>query len=94
MKSGICYQDKDLITECSAQEFRDFTKEKGMDLTFMSDRTLNGEKLEGLDELFRWEIRSAFIMDLEARGVKIDKNVAENQTFAAKLHASLRKRWE
>ena len=56
-------EDKDLITECTAAEFRAWMKENGMDIDFMSDRNLDAE-----DETFRHRLRYAFILELKALG--------------------------
>lgn len=46
MKSGILArfgsENKDVITEATAQEFRDWLAIKGLNIGFMSDDTLNG----------------------------------------------------
>ena len=54
-------ENKDLITECTAQEFRNWMKENGMDIDFISDRSLNADDLK-----FRHRLRYAFILDLKA----------------------------
>uniref|UniRef100_A0A6M3LV30 Uncharacterized protein n=1 Tax=viral metagenome TaxID=1070528 RepID=A0A6M3LV30_9ZZZZ len=54
--------DKYLITECSAQEFRDWMRENGLNIDFISDRTLDAEDLK-----FRHDVRRAFLLDLEQR---------------------------
>lgn len=54
--------DKHLITECSAQEFRDYMRENGSPIDFISDRTLDAE-----DRKFRHKIRRAFLLDLRAK---------------------------
>ena len=59
-------ENKDLITECTAQEFRNWMKENGMDIDLISDRSLNADDLK-----FRHRLRYAFILDLKA--LKEDK---------------------
>ncbi len=54
--------DTHLITECSAQEFRDYMRENGLLIDFMSDRTLDAEDIK-----FRHRIRRAFLLDLRAK---------------------------
>ena len=54
-------EEKDLITECTADEFRYWMRLKGLDLTFMSDRTLDADDIK-----FRHRIRYAFLLDLKA----------------------------
>ena len=55
-------QEKDLVTECTADEFRAHMRENGMPIEFISDRTLDADDVQ-----FRHEIRRAFLLDLEAR---------------------------
>lgn len=58
----IIYNDKNLITECTAQEFRNWMLVNGLNIDFISDRTLDAEDIE-----FRHRIRRAFILDLRAK---------------------------
>jgi len=51
--------DKHRITECTAQEFRDYIRENGLNIDFISDRTLDAEDIK-----FRHRIRRAFLLDL------------------------------
>jgi len=77
VKSGIYArfgsENKDLITEATAQEFRDWFAIKGLNISFMSDTTLNGFFMEKRDTFRQWEIRTAFIRDAEAKGITIYK---------------------
>jgi hypothetical protein len=57
---------KDLITEATAEEFRRWFAIKGMDISFMSDETLNGDFMGQREPFRQWEIRLAFIIDAEA----------------------------
>lgn len=54
--------DVHLITECSAQEFRDYMREKGLPIDSISDRTLDAEDIK-----FRHRIRRAFLLDLRGK---------------------------
>jgi len=85
MKSGILArfgsENKDVITEATAQEFRDWLAIKGLNIGFMSDDTLNGFFM-GQQEPFRqWAIRLAFIRDAEAQGITVDKVKDEWEAF-------------
>lgn len=55
-------EDKILITEYTAQEFRDYMRENGSPIDFISDGTLDAEDIK-----FRHSIRQAFLLDLRAR---------------------------
>ena len=63
---------KDVITEATAQEFRDWMKGKGFDIDFMSDASLSGEFF-GFDRkpFLQWQMRCAFIKDAEVMGVVV-----------------------
>ncbi len=85
MKSGylirVGTENKDLITECTAQEFRDWMKEKGFPIDFISDRTLDAEELS-----FRYRIRYAFLLDLQTNtGIKLVRVKDDYETFIAAL---------
>ena len=78
-------ENKDLITECTVQEFRDWARSKGLDLWFMRDSTLDG--LSGCNigefgEFYKWQIRCAVVADLEAMGVSVYKVNDEWQKFS------------
>ncbi len=77
MRSGIYARfgavNKDVITEATAQEFRDWLAIKGLNISFMSDGTLNGFFMERQEPFRQWEIRTAFIRDAEAKGITVYK---------------------
>ena len=85
VKSGIYAtfgtEKKDLITEATAQEFKDWMAIKGLNISFMSDGSLNGEFFEGHVPFLQWELRAAFIMDAEAKGISVDRNKDEWEAF-------------
>lgn len=76
MKSGIYVRigtkNKDLITECTAQEFKDWAKSKGFDIDFMSDYTLSdqGHRID-IRLPFQYVIRNALIKDFEVKGLMV-----------------------
>ncbi|MBA7642111.1 hypothetical protein ES703_49797 [subsurface metagenome] len=85
MRSGILArfgsENKDVITEATAQEFRDWLAAKGLNISYMSDGTLNGSFM-GRQEPFRqWAIRLAFIKDAEAQGITVYKVKDEWEAF-------------
>lgn len=85
MQSGIYArfgtENKDLVTEATAQEFKDWLAIKGLNISFMSDGTLNGSFM-GCQEPFRqWEIRLALIRDAEAKGIPVYKKKDEWEAF-------------
>ena len=87
MRSGIYArfgpENKDVITEATAQEFKDWLAIKGLNISFMSDGTLNGSFM-GRQEPFRqWEIRLAFIRDAEAKGITVYKVKDDWEDFKA-----------
>ena len=97
MQSGIYArlgsEKKDLITEATAREFRDWFLERGLDISFMSDETLNGCPM-GRQEPFRqWEIRSAFIRDAEGHGIIVQKLVYEWENFKAAYEEEAQRRY-
>jgi len=76
---------KDLITEATAEEFKNWFAIKGMDISFMSDRTLNGDFMETNRPFLQWEIRLAFIIDAEAyHGITVYKEKEAWESFLAK----------
>lgn len=85
MKSGIYArfgtENKDLVTEATAQEFRDWLAGKGLNISFISDETLNGLFLERKRPFLQWEIRLAFILDAEANGITVSKKKDEWEAF-------------
>jgi hypothetical protein len=89
MKSGIYArfgsENKDLITEATAQEFRDWFAVKGLNLSFMSDDSLNGLFLDERKPFLQWELRTAFVADAERQGITIYKNKEEWAAFLKEL---------
>lgn len=85
VKSGIYArfgtENKDLVTEATAQEFRDWLAVKGLNISFISDETLNGLFLERKRPFLQWEIRLAFILDAEANGITVSKKKDEWEAF-------------
>ena len=85
MKSGIYTrfgsENKDVITEATAQEFKDWLAIKGLNISFMSDETLNGFFMGHQDSFRQWEIRTAFIRDAEAHGITIYRVKDEWEAF-------------
>ncbi len=87
MRSGIYArfgaENKDVIIEATAQEFKDWLAIRGLNISFMSDDTLNGFFV-GRQEPFRqWEIRTAFIRDAEAKGITVYKARDDWEAFKA-----------
>jgi len=74
-------ENKDLITEATAQEFKDWLAIKGLNISFMSEDTLNGFFMERQEPFRQWEIRLAFIRDAEAHGIIVYKNKDEWEAF-------------
>jgi len=74
-------ENKDVITEATAQEFRDWLASKGLNISFMSDRTLNGSVMGHQEPFRQWEIRLAFIRDAEAQGITVYKVKDEWEAF-------------
>jgi len=87
MRSGIYAkfgpENKDVITEATAQEFKDWLAIKGLNISFMSDDTLNGFFSERQEPFRQWEIRTAFIRDAEAKGMTVYKVVDDWEAFKA-----------
>jgi len=74
-------ENKDLVTEATAQEFKDWLAIKGLNISFMSDGTLNGLFRGRQDPFGQWEIRLAFIRDAEAKGITVHKKKDEWEAF-------------
>ena len=85
MQSGIYArfgsESKDLVTEATAQEFRDWLAVRGLNISFMSDGTLNGEFMGEQEPFRQWEIRLAFIKDAEAHGITVYRDKDEWEAF-------------
>ena len=97
MKSGIYArfgaENKDVVTEATAQEFRNWLALKGLNISFMSDGTLNGNFM-GRQEPFRqWEIRTAFIRDAEAKGITVYKVKDDWEAFRASYRKEAERRY-
>lgn len=87
MKSGIYArigaETKDLITECTAREFKDWAKSRGFDVDFMSDETLSDQKHRiGFRFPFQYAIRNALIHDFEDQGLVVCRVRDEWDAFA------------
>lgn len=87
MKSGIYIrigtETKDLITECTAREFKDWARSKGFDIGFMSDETLSDQEHRiGIRFPFQYVIRNALIRDFEAQGLDVCRVRDEWEAFA------------
>lgn len=86
MKSGIYVrfgsERKDLITEATAQEFRDWMAVVGFNISFMSDDTLNGSFMDQQRPFYQWQIRCAFVADVQAAGVVVCREKEEWEAFA------------
>lgn len=80
---------KDLITEATAQEFRDWVAIKGFNIDFISDMTLNGE--HGRKPLSQWEIRLAFIMDIENSGAVVERDEKDWSGFLEKYSSEAKR---
>lgn len=85
MRSGIYArfgtENKDVVTEVTAQEFKDWLAIRGLNISFMSDGTLNGSFMERQEPFRQWEIRLAFIRDAEAKGITVYKKEDEWEAF-------------
>lgn len=76
---------KDLITEATAQEFRNWMALKGLNISFMSDETLNGDFMGRRAPFRQWEIRMAFIKDAETyHGITVYREKEAWEAFVAK----------
>ena len=97
MKSGIYArfgtENKDVVTEATAQEFRDWLTLKGLNISFMSDSTLNGEFMGRQEPLHQWGIRTAFITDAEVQGITVDKAKDEWEAFCAAYQKEAERRY-
>lgn len=87
MKSGIYARfgnvNKDVITEATAQEFKDWLAVKGLNINYMSDDTLNGWFMRQQVPWRQWEIRIAFISDAQAKGITVDREKEAWESFLA-----------
>ena len=97
MKSGIYArfgsENKDVITEATAQEFKDWLAIKGFNISFMSDETLNGFFM-GQQEPFRqWEMRTALTRDAQAKGITIYKVKDEWEAFCEAYRKEAERRY-
>lgn len=85
MKSGIYArfgsEIKDVITEATAEEFRNWLAIKGLNISFLSNETLDGFFLEKRQPFRQWEIRMALIMDAQAKGITIYKVKEDWEAF-------------
>lgn len=85
MKSGIYArfgsENKDMVTEATAQEFKTWFAILGLNISFMSDDTLNGFFMGEQDPFRQWEIRTALIRDAQAKGITIYKMKEEWEAF-------------
>ncbi len=97
MKSGIYArfgtENKDVVTEATAQEFRDWLAIKGLNISFMSDGTLNGFFMGRREPFRQWEIRTAFIRDAKAKGITVSKVKDEWEAFCAAYHQEAERRY-
>ena len=95
MKSGISArfgaEHKDVVTEATAQEFKNWLALKGLNISFMSDDTLNGMFMGRQEPFQQWEIRSAFIRDAQAQGITVYKAKDEWEAFCAALKETERR---
>ena len=62
------YRELVELLEGTAQEFRDYMRENGLNIDFISDRTLDAEDLK-----FRHDVRRAFLLDLEAKAGPLEE---------------------
>jgi PHP family Zn ribbon phosphoesterase len=85
LKSGIYArfgsENKDVVTEASAEEFKNWLAIKGLNISFMSNETLDGFFLKKRDPFRQLEIRMAFIMDAQAKGITIYKVKEDWEAF-------------
>jgi hypothetical protein len=97
MNSGIYArfgtERKDVITEATAKEFRDWMALLGLNLDFMSDDTLNGEFMGRQVPFLQWEIRTAFISDAQAKGITIYREPGEWDAFVEAYRQEAEKRY-
>lgn len=76
-------ENKDLITEATAQEFRDWMAVKGFNISFMSDETLNSDFMGRCEPFRQWEIRLSFIKDVETQGATVYRDKEAWEAFVA-----------
>jgi len=86
-------ENKDLITEATAQEFKDWLAIKGLNISFMSENTLNGFFMERQEPFRQWEIRTAFIRDAEAQGITVCKDKDEWEAFKTAYEEEAQRRY-
>lgn len=97
MRSGIYAsfgtENKDVVTEATAQEFRDWLAIKGLNISFISDETLNGFFMVRQEPFLQWEIRLAFIRDAEAKGITVYKEKDEWEAFKVAFQEEAERRY-
>jgi len=97
MQSGIYArfgaENKDVITEATAQEFKDWLAVKGLNISYMSDDTLDGFFMGHQEPFRQWEIRTAFIRDAEAKGVTIHKARDDWEAFKTAFQEEAQRRY-
>lgn len=97
MKSGIYArfgtENKDVVTEATAQEFRDWLAVKGLNISCISDETLNGFFIVRQEPFLQWEIRLAFIKDAEATGITVYKEKDEWEAFKVAYQEEAERRY-
>jgi len=97
VKSGIYArfgtENKDVVTEATAQEFRDWLAVKGLNISFISDETLNGFFMVRQEPFLQWEIRLAFIRDAEAKGITVYREKDEWEAFKVAYQEEANRRY-
>ncbi len=97
MQSGIYArfgsENKDVVTEATAQQFRDWLALKGLNISYMSDGTLNGSFMGHQEPFRQWEIRTAFIRDAEAHGITVYKEKDEWEAFKTAYEEEAQRRY-
>ena len=97
MKSGIYAsfgtENKDVVTEATAQEFRDWLAVKGLNISFISDETLNGFFIVRQEPFLQWGMRLAFIRDAEAKGITVYKKKDEWEAFKVAYQREAERRY-
>jgi len=97
VKSGIYArfgtENKDVVTEATAQEFRDWLAVKGLNINFISDETLNGFFIVRQEPFLQWEMRLAFIRDAEAIGITVYKKKDEFEAFKVAYQEEAERRY-
>lgn len=86
-------ETKDMITEATAQQFKDWLGTKGMNISFMSDDTLNGVLIDRRGPFMQWQIRCAFIADAGRKGIVIEKVKVDWDAFAAEYEKEANKHY-